>query len=106
MTHLSLLVCSLRCPIVARLSSHELTVGRASRSECHAPWVLVNPANGAGNALPALVYKQVGVSFARVQLVEILRDDDAFGIRPRARADATARVGRLLPLSGSRSALK
>ena len=51
-------------------------------------------------ALPARVYKQVGVSCAGVQLVEILRDDDAFGIRPGTRADATARVGRLVAVVG------
>ena len=33
--------------------------------------------------MPALVEKHVGVSFAGVQLVKILRDHDAFGVRPR-----------------------
>ena len=35
-----------------------------------------------------------------MQLVKILRDHDAFGIRPRAGADATARVGRLVAVVG------
>jgi hypothetical protein len=45
-----------------------------------------------------LVEKQVGVSFAGVQLAKILRDYNAFSIRPRTSADSTARVGRLVAI--------
>src|SRR5206468_3793140 len=48
----------------------------------------------------ALVEKHIGVSFSGVQLVKILRDYDAFGIGPGTRADATARVGRLVAIVG------
>ena len=35
-----------------------------------------------------------------MQLVKILRDYDAFGIRPRTSADSTARIGRLVAIVG------
>lgn len=34
-----------------------------------------------------------------MQLVKILRDHDAFGVGPRAAADAAARVGRLVAVA-------
>ena len=39
-----------------------------------------------------LVEKYVRISFARVQLVEIFSNYDAFDVGPRASADAAARV--------------
>ena len=54
----------------------------------------------ARNALAALVKKQIGVSFASVQFGKIFRDHDAFSIRPRASADSTAGVGRLVAIVG------
>lgn len=48
------------------------------------------------NALAVLVEKYIGVALARVQLGEILRDHDAFGINPGAVANSAASVGRFV----------
>jgi hypothetical protein len=50
--------------------------------------------------LATLVKKYVGVSFAGIQFRKILRDHDALGIRPRASADSTGSVGRLVAIVG------
>jgi hypothetical protein len=50
--------------------------------------------------LSALVEKNVGVSFAGVQLIEVFRDHLAFGIGPGSRADAAPRIRRLVAVVG------
>jgi hypothetical protein len=50
--------------------------------------------------LAALVKKYRSVSFAGVQIGEVLCDHDAFGIEPGAVANPTAGVGRLVVIIG------
>ena len=47
-----------------------------------------------------LVEKNIRVTFARVQIVEILGDQGAFGVVPGAGADAAARVGGFVAVVG------